>query len=201
MKMETDLNKFRSLKYSHFAFNFQGLSFEFKLIDSEKWKNDKEESENFKITITNGERTITYIFHNSIMEKKISDYLNNLGYVGYNNRQFREWFKRFMWGGYDDVKNLKQLINKRCYYLAYGVLNDFATYINWIDSNRTFKEFCEMFGYNKDSREAEKIYRECLELYEKVESLKLSEKQEQYFLNEANQETNKFSKDVEKLFI
>lgn len=187
------------LKYEHFKINFKGLIFDIKLIDNEaNFPNtdDKKPIEQFKVSVYNGNKKISYNFYNSQMEKEISDYLNNLRYLSYSNKEFKEWFKRFSWGGYDDVKNKRDLTNKRIYHLFYSIINTFAGNEN--DDYSSFNFFCDNFGYEKDSRRAEKIFNECVELQEKIYSLCIDGKIIKYLREEANQETDKFSKDIKE---
>lgn len=49
-----------------------------------------------------------------------------------------------------------------------------------------FEEFCNEFGYNEDSRRAEKIHKACIKSFEKLEKLDISESEMYDYLNELN---------------
>jgi hypothetical protein len=198
--METLKSRFNNLKYEHFKIEFKGLLFEVKLIDNEAVfpnSKDNKQVEQFKVSVTNKDKKISFNFYNSIMEKGISDYLNSLGYVAYNNKQFKSFVSsKFSWGGYDDVKNRNDLIRKRIYHLFYGIVNSMAMDIE--EDLSSFSWFCSNFGYDKDSRTSERIFKSCQEQQEKDLSLNIDEKTRKYLREEANQETNKFSKDIKE---
>jgi hypothetical protein len=190
--------RFGNLDYKHFDLIFKGLLFDIKLIDSESVfpnSTDNKQVEQFKVVVQNKDKKITFFFYNSQMEKGISDYLDSLGYVAYNNKQFKSFVSsRFSWGGYDDVKNKQDLTKKRIYHLFYGILNSMAQDIE--EDLSSFSWFCNNLGYDEDSRTAEKIYKTCQEQQEKLLSLGIDEKTRKYFQEEAQQETDKFSTDI-----
>lgn len=196
-----------ALKYEHFKVELNGLSVELKLLDNEATfpnSSDTQKVEEFKVTIKNlfgllgeKEKKISFKFYNSQMEREISKYLNELGYVAYNNRQFKEWMSyRFMWGGYDKVKNRTELIKERIRNLLYSVINCVAR--DRGEDLSSFSWFCSIFGFDEDSRNAERIYKECQVMQDKINSLQLSDKQIKFFDEEANQETDKFSEEIRK---
>lgn len=199
-------SRFGNMKYEHFKINFKGLVIEVKLIDNEAtFPNTDSRAliEEFKVKITNKETSIGYLFYNSVMERQISEFLKNNRTKGFqysNIAEFKRYISRtFSWGGYDDVKNNKELTNKRIWWLLLGILVDLQSYIKFSEySGSDFDWFCDNFGYDKDSRKAEKIYREMQDMEKKVNSLKLSEEQENYLINEVQQETDKFSKELKK---
>jgi len=39
------------------------------------------------------------------------------------------------------------------------------------NQNETFEEFCQEFGYDEDSRQAEKTYKECKKSYDKIKRI------------------------------
>ena len=54
------------------------------------------------------------------------------------------------------------------------LLNAFECFVNDAISgnqNESFEEFCQEFGYDNDSRQAEKIYKACQKLYEKLNKI------------------------------
>lgn len=190
------------LKYEHFFIKFKGLDFEIKLLDDSalfpnSLKEDKSFCEEFKVIVNNKDKEISFKFYNSQMEREISLYLKNLGYVKYNNREFKTFVNcRFMWGGYDKVKSREDLIKQRIINLFYSILNDIA--FNYFNDLTSFNWFCDSFGYDKDSRTAEKIFNSCIELQEKLYSLNFDEKFLKYLENEVQQETEKFNQDIIK---
>lgn len=190
------------LKYEHFFIKFKGLDFEIKLLDDSalfpnSLKEDKNLIEEFKVIVNNKDKEISFKFYNSQMEREISLYLNNLGYVKYNNREFKSFVnRRFNWGGYDKVKNREDLIKQRIINLFYSILNDIA--FNYSNDLTSFNYFCDSFGYDKDSRRVEKIFNSCIELQEKLLSLNFDEKFLKYLENEVQQETEKFNQDIIK---
>ena len=112
--MET-LTRFNNIRYEHFKVNFKGLIIEVKLLDNDATfpnSNNKDFCEEFKISITNKEKTINFKFYNSIMEREISQLLNTNGLENvYKNLLFGDYgifkagefkklmTKKFMWGG------------------------------------------------------------------------------------------------------
>ena len=174
--MENLKTRFNNLKYEHFKINFIGLDFEVKLLDNEAVfpnSKDNKKIEQFKVILTHKERIINFNFYNSIMEREISKNLK-LNLEQYPKgilkiRDFRAYMKKQMWGGYDKVKNLKELTETRIYYLLYGIINSFA--MDRTTETDNFKFFCDNFGYDEDSRKAEKIYKAVLEEYKNVKML------------------------------
>jgi hypothetical protein len=54
----------------------------------------------------------------------------------------------------------------------YDILNSFYTFVSdAVGSDQTFENFCGEYGYNEDSREAEKIYRKCQKSLEKLKRI------------------------------
>jgi hypothetical protein len=54
----------------------------------------------------------------------------------------------------------------------YDILNAFHCFVSdTIAGSYTFEEFCSEFGYNSDSRQAEKIYRKCKKQLEKLKKI------------------------------
>lgn len=197
------------LKYEHFFIKFKGLDFEVKLLDdSALFPNSLKEDktafcEEFKVNIKKKclsgakDKEISFKFYNSQMEREISKYLNDLGYVKYHNPTFKSWVSsRFSWGGYDKVKNREDLIKQRIINLFYSILNDMA--FNYFEDLTSFSWFCSNFGYDEDSRTAERIFKDCQEYQEKLLSLNLDEEFKKYLEEEAQQETDKFKEDIIK---
>lgn len=191
---------FGNMKYEHFSYNFIGLEIEVKLLDDSAYfpnEDKKDMVEEFKVIIKHGEKKTDFKFYNSIMERKISQYLKELGYVKYNNALFKSWMRRFHWDGYDKIKNREDLIKKRIYYLFSSILGSVACDYNTDLSS--FKEFCGNFGYDEDSRRAKKIYNLCQEQQEKLRSLNLNEEQLTYLNDEVGHETEAFDKTIKEL--
>ena len=54
----------------------------------------------------------------------------------------------------------------------YDILNAFYCFVSdAIAGSYTFEEFCSEFGYNNDSRQAEKIYKKCKKQLEKLKKI------------------------------
>ena len=197
---EQTTTRFNNLKYEHFKVNFKGLNIEVKLLDNNAVfpnSEDKNAVEEFKVLITYKGKTMNFKFYNSQMEKGISDYLNELGYMAYNNKQFKSFVSsKFSWGGYDDVKNRTDLIHERIYNLLYSIINSFAN-----DNNAdlsSFSFFCDNFGYDNDSIKARTIYNQLQEQQEKFFNLGIDEKLKTYLFEIAGQEEKPFEEDVKK---
>lgn len=190
------------LKYENFAVKFKGLNFEFKLLDDSAFfpnaeKTDKTLHEEFKIIVSNKENNIIFKFYNSSMEREISKYLNELGYLSYNNRQFKDFVSsRFHWGGYNKVKNRNDLIKERIINLFYRVVNSMAYDIN--EDLSSFSWWCSNLGFDEDSLRAKKFYEEAQTQQEKLLSLELDSETLKYLEEHAQQETNKFKEDIIK---
>lgn len=198
--MNNTLTRFGNLKYEHFKIKFLNLDWEIKLLDDCTTfpnSDNKNLCEEFKIIVTNGDKTISYKFYNSSMEKQISDILKqhnkNLSW-GLIKSSLKTNLLR-MWGGYDkDLKNNKTLEYARIKHLFYSVLNCFAQ--DMTTDLSSFSWFCSNFGYHEDSRKAEKIFNECVTMQDKIKSLNLNKEQIKYLEDEAQQETNDFKEDV-----
>ena len=199
--MENLKSRFNNLKYKHFKINFIDLDFEIKLLDeNSSFPNSdiKDLCGEFKVIITHKDKTIIFKFYNSIMEREISKYLK-LNLESYpigvlNVRDFKNFMGHKMWGGYDKIKNLRELTEERIYFLLNSIINCIA--MERTTETDSFKFFCDSFGYEEDSRKAYKIFNTVIEQKEKIQSLNLTEKQIKYLDEEANQETDKFNKDI-----
>lgn len=185
--------------YKEFETVLNQMEFKIKLLDTE-------ETETFKVTVTNLEnkKTMSYKnFQNSIMEREISQILNDYKNTPSTFHQTMIHLKQKplkMWGGYDrGIHSFKELDLKRRYYLFYGIVNDLSRYVNFSEETPTFKDFCDIFGYDEDSRKAEQIFKDCLEFESKIKSLWLTDKQKEY-LALANQEEDQFKQDCLTLF-
>jgi hypothetical protein len=51
----------------------------------------------------------------------------------------------------------------------------------------TFDEFCSEFGYDEDSRRAEKIHKACIDTYARVSALGISEDEMYVIINDINE--------------
>ena len=192
-------------KYEDFKINFKGLLFEVKLLDdSAEFPNDdsKRLHEEFKVYVSNGTNKINFKHYNSGMERELTKILNNkkeplFTFTGILNiREFKTLMtKKFMWGGYDKIINLQTLRTARIKNLLYGIINNLACDL---ENNGTFKDFCDNYGYDFDSRKAKKIYHAVTEQNEKLQSLNLTREQKEYLREEAEQETEQFEEDILK---
>lgn len=199
--MKTELvSRFGKRKYEHFEFDYNDLNFEVKLLDSDAhFPNTDQEKpcEEFKVTVCKailGEtmKTISYKFYNSIMEREISKALgmhNKNTAWGLIKGQLANVLKG--WGGYDKhMANFTKFSQQRIFNLAYAILNNFANDMQEIYS---FDDFCSNFGYEQDSIKAKKIFDSYAELQAKIESLKLTEKQRDFFINVVATEEEDFN--------
>jgi hypothetical protein len=185
------VSRFGNRKYEHFEFDYNGLNFEVKLLDSDAhFPNTDQEKpcEEFKIAVINVQmgqevKAINYKFYNSIMEREISQILKEHN----KNSQWGQ-IKGLLedrplrgWGGYDKhMANFTKFTQERIFKLAYSILNCFANDMQQINS---FSEFCDNFGYEKDSFKAKKVFDSYAELQAKIESLKLTEKQKNFLID------------------
>ena len=193
------------MKYEKGEIVLKKISEDFKI----KWvvcgtsnKFNNGEVEKINIEVINGNQKIDYNFYNSIMERKISDRLNlykmPLDFLKFRN-DIRIGVCK-MWGGYDEdfnnkkIGNIKQFTQKRIYWLLSSVLIDFAGFYNFSECNLNFKDFCDNFGYDNTLREHELIYKKCLEMEEKFNSLNLSEESLKYLSEIVAQEDESFNK-------
>lgn len=191
------------MKYENFKINFKGVLFEVKLLDDDalfpnSLKKDKKAfCEEFKVIVTNGEKKINFKFYNSQMEREISKYLKDLGYMKYHNPTFKSWVSNsFMWGGYDKVKSREDLIKQRIINLFYSIINDMA--FNYFEDLSSFSWFCSNFGYDEDSRTAESIFKSCQDYQSKLLSLNLNKEFLKYLEEHVQQETENFKEDIIK---
>lgn len=206
--METQIKN----RYEHFKVKFKDLDIEVKLLDNKAtFPNTAKKDfigfcEEFKVIMKNKDKEITYKFYNSIMEREISDALNNKDNVylynhGFmlNLKGFREFMNKKRWGGYDKIKSVKELTQERILNLIYSILNSFEMDRN--TETLDFYDFCDSFGYDKDSRTAEKVYNAVIDFKIQARSLNLTDNQDKYFNEEVSQETEKFNQDLRKAII
>lgn len=197
--MEDLKTRFNNMKYEHFRVKFKGVMIEVKLLDDNAiFPNsvEKRNVEEFKVILTYKDKSIDYKFYNSIMEREISQFIKNNRVKGFQNQNIKVLKQHVFkfWSGYDDCNNIKALIEKRIFYLLYSILNTLSLDISMDLSS--FSWFCSNFGYDEDSRNAERIYKECQLIQEKLNSLNFDEDFLKYLEEEAGQETDKFHKDV-----
>lgn len=194
------VSRFGNRKYEHFEFDYNDLNFEVKLLDSDaKFPNSEQEKpcEEFKITVINVQmgqeiKAINYKFYNSIMEREISKSLelhNKHTSWGLIKGQLANVLKG--WGGYDKyMANFTKFSQQRIFNLAYSILNCFANDMQPIND---FPEFCSNFGYEEDSIKSKKIFDSYVELQNKIESLKLTGSQRDFFINVVATEEEDFN--------
>lgn len=181
------------MDYKNCNVTIKNINFKAELIGTEN------NTEIFNITITNlnNNKSINQKFKNSIMEYNLSKEINH--YVA-NPINYHCNFIYFLnnsnalkgWAGYDNLKNLKELDNKRIEYLLYSVIYDFSLYINFVD--------CINFGYEEDSIKAKKVYEGCLNYSHLIRyKLFLDKDQEAYFLNivKPEDDVNPFFKELQ----
>jgi hypothetical protein len=88
----------------------------------------------------------------------------------------------FDWyGSYNDHKNNVTELDKSN---LKDALHSFFS--DTIAGNMDFKEFCSEFGYDEDSRKAEKIYNACGDLFEKTEILGITTHDLYDYVNKLN---------------
>lgn len=191
------------MTYKQGSLNFKDLIFSWKLITSVK--DEHGEHEVFNIEIEKDGVKIRQEFNNSVMEFDISKKIEYCLKEKMIFPQARDIIRPKMWGGYDKdinekgkIKSYVELDLKRVYNLLYSIINDFSRYIEFLDTNPTFKDFCSNFGYDEDSRKSEKIYNSCIDYYNKIKTLNLSSDQISYFIDEVDRETETFSSDLKE---
>lgn len=188
-------------KYKEGSLKFNGLVFIWKYITTESDKNGEHEVFNIEVFNPQNKKKIRQEFHNSIIECGISQKIERYKNL-YSFSEFFNLIRPKMWAGYDEnlqgkkIKSFKELDKKRIWWLMLSVLIDFSENI---EVGENFYEFCDSFGYDRDSREAENIYKKVIDYKEKIRSLELTEKQERYFLKVVRQEKDQFTdKDLTK---
>ncbi len=183
--------------YKNCEVTLKNLNFKVSLLDTEK--EEYGEVELFKVEVTNilnGKSFLYRNFKNSVMEKKISDYLKEFSSQGIKN--FKSFMNSQHWSGYDKIHYFQELDKKRVEYLLYSVIQDFSFYVNMSDYETTFENFCDNYGYERDSIKAFKIYQECLNFERKIKGLNLSEEQENFLINEVRSEEESFNEELKK---
>lgn len=136
---ETQANEFLHQTNTEFKVEFLKHDFHF--------EGDKEKRDIYRITLTRGKRKYSFNFGQSI---NASD-----KYIVYNNPQYRSQTRI---AGQDCELN-KNFDSPS----AYDVLACLQKY-----EVGTFKNFCDDFGYDEDSRRAEKTYKAVCEEYKSL---------------------------------
>lgn len=113
------------------------------LYNGPYWDGEKEKRDIYEITLSRGKNKFPFRFGQSIVNSKEDD-------------------SKHVWRN----KQGKFIPNKRTYPTPYDLLACLTKY-----DPGTFKEFCSEFGYDTDSRKAEKTYFAVQEEYSKVRKL------------------------------
>lgn len=93
-------------------------------------------------------------------------YVHNKFLVTVTNTETGEQANFDFYGSYHDYTNNVVELKER------DLLNSFECFISdGIAGLDSFESFCDNFGYDQDSRAAEKIYKECIKSAEKLESV------------------------------
>jgi len=154
---------------------YESVSFEWNYTGQRKPKNwDGVNVDSFLITVTHKNKTQGFEFFNSVMETEITNKLNKTSVYGRNwKNEVLPTLKPKMWVGYDKTQNLNDFKAKRLKFLVCGFVNcyfsDITTELNG------FSDFCDNFGYDKDSRKAEAIYRQIEEQINEAQSIGMFE--------------------------
>lgn len=136
-----------------------GTTFEAKFLKNGKyWDDDKDSRDIYEITLKRGKRSYSFNFGQSLNNsgfyytKGRTKYKLPLTLIDKPNQQLANYIKskidwEFLNNGKSDV------IHRPVAPTAYCVLTCLTKY-----DPGTFEDFCSEFGYNTDSRKAEKIY-------------------------------------------
>lgn len=192
-------------KYKNCEATLKDINFKVSFRSLETDEDGKREMFNVSITNLKNNKTININnFGNSIMEYNLSQDLDHFLKNRFDYNNSFKWFLKNCkslrgWGGYDKIESVKELETKRAYYLLYSVINDFSQYINFLEENISFDEFCSNFGYNEDSQKDYKVYEECLKYYNNICKLWLNEEQNQYFNDIVRSEDKQYSIDLKKV--
>jgi hypothetical protein len=160
--MKTTLNNYEKQALDFLALTKTTFKCEF-LKHGKHFENDKDTRDIYKITLERGKRSYSFNFGQSINcsgEYQVIERLRN-----------KIWCEKTTGGKYalsaEDFKNLKHIMGIENDILknpnfsaptAYGVLACLTKY-----DPGTFEDFCSEFGYNEDSRTAERTYRAVLD--------------------------------------
>ena len=97
---------------------------------------------------------------------KTSDLLHNQFKVAITNESTGDTTSFDYYGSFNDYKECKTTIEGN------DLLNAFECFISdAIAGNEEFEEFCSNFGYDSDSRTAERIHKECIKSLAKAQSI------------------------------
>lgn len=130
------------------------------------WAEDTEERDIYNITLKRGKRSCTFKFGQSLVrskgwrEKKRPDY------------KLLPFYHKILPSLSDD--GLGEWVCKGIPPTPYGVLSTLTK-----RSPGLFEEFCMDFGYDQDSRRAEKVYREAMDIWLHLSRLFSSEELEE----------------------
>jgi hypothetical protein len=193
-------------KYENGSILLNGLNISWNLVDENSFfAGLKEPVEEFFFWIENPKTKIRerFSFRNSVMERVISEKIKEQGaYSWTENLKELQFFisRRFLWGGYDkkECNSWVKLKRERVNNLLYGFLNCIMS--DYSAGCCAFSDFCADFGYSDDSRNAEKVYNALVENSDKITKVfaGLSDKQKSFFFEDVAEETEKFSKELNK---
>jgi hypothetical protein len=114
------------------------------------------ETDTFNISVLYDGLKSDFKFYNSISETEITQKLSHQKRFFADTTGVLKILRPKTWGGYDNIKTLQDFKNKRVYYLVYGFVNCFFN--DLLSETDTFKNFCDSYGYDENSRKAYEIY-------------------------------------------
>ena len=133
---------------------------------------DKHERFIFKITLKRGQRQFSFDFGDSLKDAETS--FRKI--IERNSVYFMTgWAKHFQYpprvlADEDAVKELKRLLSKNLDKIENPTAYDVLTCLTKNDPG-TFKDFCEEFGYDEDSRNAERVYKAVCDEWQNVKTI------------------------------
>ena len=133
------------------------------------WK-EKDYRNFYNITLATIKGSMSFVFWDSIHNTEIS----KMTVEEYAKKRFKCQYEYLTYG--DKVKASKELKEKKAAAIpsAYDVLACMTKY-----DPGTFKEFCSEFGYDEDSKTAERIYIAVINEYKQIERIFTPEQMEE----------------------
>lgn len=92
---------------------------------------------------------------------------NEYGYANKYKVTIRNGKKHFSTTFTDSINNTQEGIKSSDIDIIYCIVSD-AQCVQW---NNSFEDFCNEFGYDTDSRSAERIYKACEKTYDDIQRL------------------------------
>ena len=142
-----------------------GITFEYRFIGIRKYfDTDEHKRQVLGITITRNGKTISFEYGSSLMDTDLfrcpkNDDPTESVYKPISDTELKKEWQKESWGEHSQYSKL--LIEKKKAFKA-GLLYSILTCIRMdYATPDTFEEFCMEFGYDEDSRKAEKVFGLC----------------------------------------